>query len=70
MTCSSFRSGLLRQVNANLVKLDERATLVRLVDIMMSLNLRFERDKTEDGQPIFVLEPWVLPAAPRALAPS
>lgn len=47
----------LKPINANLVKADERAILARLVDLMLSLNLRFERDKTEDGQPMFTLEP-------------
>jgi chromosome transmission fidelity protein 18 len=45
------------QVNSNLVKADEKATLVRLVDLMIDMNLRFYRDKTEEGQATFRLEP-------------
>lgn len=44
-------------MNANLVKQEEKATLARLVQIMIDLGLRFVRDKTEDGQPTFKLEP-------------
>ncbi|KAH8082309.1 P-loop containing nucleoside triphosphate hydrolase protein [Filobasidium floriforme] len=49
----------LKPVNSNLVKADEKATLVRLVDLMIDMNLRFYRDKTEEGQATFRLEPAI-----------
>jgi hypothetical protein len=46
-----------KQVNAGIVKSDERATLMRLVEIMIHIGLRFYQEKQEDGQPQMRLEP-------------
>lgn len=45
------------QVNANLVRADDKILLTHLVELMLGLNLVFYRDKTEDGQPMFRLDP-------------
>ncbi|PWN26081.1 P-loop containing nucleoside triphosphate hydrolase protein [Jaminaea rosea] len=47
----------LRPVNQQIVKTDERETLQRLVTVMLDLNLDFVRDKTEEGQLVYRLEP-------------
>ncbi|THH26598.1 hypothetical protein EUX98_g7590 [Antrodiella citrinella] len=47
----------LRPVNRQVIKPDERALLSRLVDIMVSLELRFIQDKSEDGQYMYRLDP-------------
>ncbi|KAJ9100114.1 hypothetical protein QFC19_005794 [Naganishia cerealis] len=47
----------LKPVNANLVRADDKVLLGHLVDLMLALNLSFYRDKTEDGQPMFRLDP-------------
>jgi chromosome transmission fidelity protein 18 len=51
------RCKLTAQVNAGIVKPDERATLSRLVEIMIHVGLRFYQEKQEDGQPQMRLEP-------------
>lgn len=45
------------QVNNQVIKPTERATLSRLVDIMVSLELRFVQDKTEEGHLVYRLDP-------------
>jgi len=52
-------SPALKPVNANIVKPAEKAVLGRLVDIMISLGMKFWNEKGEDGQPVMRLEPWV-----------
>ncbi|KAK7033996.1 Chromosome transmission fidelity protein 18 [Paramarasmius palmivorus] len=47
----------LRPVNSQLVRLEERAMLSRLVDIMSTLELRFVQERTEDGQLTYRLDP-------------
>ena len=60
---------LTPQVNANIVKPAERALLARLVELMIPLNLSFFVEKTESGQPMMRLEPYVLyPAYGMSLA--
>jgi chromosome transmission fidelity protein 18 len=39
------------------IKTEERALLTRLVSIMVSLELRFVQDKTEEGQLVYRLDP-------------
>jgi chromosome transmission fidelity protein 18 len=48
------------QVNANIVKPAEKALLARLVELMIPLNLSFFVEKSESGQPMMRLEPYVL----------
>lgn len=48
------------QVNSQVTKPQERVMLSRLVDIMVSLELRLIQDKTEDGQLVYRLDPYVL----------
>ena len=45
------------QVNSQIIRPDERAILSRLVDIMASLELRFVKDRAEDGQLFYGLDP-------------
>ncbi|KIL00951.1 hypothetical protein PAXRUDRAFT_821161 [Paxillus rubicundulus Ve08.2h10] len=47
----------LRPVNSQIIKPDERALLSRLVEIMVSLELRFVQEKAEDGQLVYRLDP-------------
>lgn len=47
------------QVNSQVTKPQERTMLSRLVDIMVSLELRLIQDKTEDGQLVYRLDPYV-----------
>ncbi|KAI5124305.1 hypothetical protein M0805_008913 [Coniferiporia weirii] len=49
----------LRPVNSQVTRPQERALLARLVDIMVSLELRFVQEKAEDGQLVYRLEPPV-----------
>ena len=49
----------LRPVNKQIVKPEERATLARLLDIMVALELRFVQEKAEDGQLMYRLDPFV-----------
>lgn len=44
-------------MNRQIIRADERATLSRLVSLMISLDLQFILDRNEDGQPIYRLEP-------------
>ncbi|KAF9904497.1 hypothetical protein EC991_002657 [Linnemannia zychae] len=52
-------SPFLRPVNKQLIKPDERAILMRLVDIMIHFQLTFVQEKTEDGQFLYRLEPSI-----------
>ena len=54
-------SPFLRPVNKQLIKPDEREVLKRLVDIMIQFQLTFVQEKTEDGQFLYRLEPYVTP---------
>ncbi|KAG1761712.1 hypothetical protein EDD22DRAFT_895225 [Suillus occidentalis] len=47
----------LRPVNSQVIKPQERALLLRLVDIMVSFELRFVQEKAEDGQNVYRLDP-------------
>lgn len=47
----------LRPVNSQVIKPQERALLLRLVEIMVSFELRFVQEKTEDGQNVYRLDP-------------
>lgn len=46
-------------MNSQVIRPEERALLTRLVDIMVSLELRFMQEKLEDGQLVYRLEPYV-----------
>lgn len=48
------------QVNSQVIRPEEKAMLSRLVNIMVSLELRFVQERTEDGQLVYRLDPWVL----------
>ncbi|KAI7825988.1 P-loop containing nucleoside triphosphate hydrolase protein [Gamsiella multidivaricata] len=52
-------SPFLRPVNKQLIKPEERAVLMRLVDIMIHFQLTFVQEKTEDGQFLYRLEPSI-----------
>jgi chromosome transmission fidelity protein 18 len=45
------------QVNSQVIRPEEKALLSRLVEIMVSLELRFVKEKTEDGQAMYRLDP-------------
>lgn len=45
------------QVNSQIIKAGERALLVRVVEIMVSLGLRFVQQRTEDDQMVYRLDP-------------
>ena len=45
------------KINSQVTRPHERALLLRLVDIMVSLELRLVQEKAEDGQLIYRLEP-------------
>ncbi|KAN0077179.1 P-loop containing nucleoside triphosphate hydrolase protein [Tylopilus felleus] len=47
----------LRPVNSQVIKPGERALLTRLVEIMVSLELRFVQERAEDGQMVYRLDP-------------
>ncbi|KAF8590060.1 P-loop containing nucleoside triphosphate hydrolase protein [Ramaria rubella] len=47
----------LRPVNSQLVRPEERALMKRLVDIMVSLELKFIQEKAEDGSLVYRLDP-------------
>ncbi|THH10289.1 hypothetical protein EW145_g1444 [Phellinidium pouzarii] len=49
----------MRPVNSQVTRPQERALLARLVDIMVSLELRFIQEKAEDGQLTYRLDPPV-----------
>jgi chromosome transmission fidelity protein 18 len=53
LSCNSL------QVNSQIIKPGERALLSRLVEIMVSLELRFVQEKAEDGQLVYRLDPCV-----------
>ncbi|KAF8478472.1 P-loop containing nucleoside triphosphate hydrolase protein [Russula ochroleuca] len=50
----------IRPVNSQVIRPEEKAMLSRLVNIMVSLELRFVQERTEDGQLVYRLDPWVL----------
>ena len=50
---------LHKQVNSQLIKAEERGTLLKLVHQMLTLGLSFVQDKTEDGQLMYKLDPYV-----------
>ena len=50
----------ITQVNSQVIRPEEKALLSRLVNIMVSLELRFVQERTEDGQLVYRLDPWVL----------
>jgi hypothetical protein len=41
------------------IRPEEKAMLSRLVNIMVSLELRFVQERAEDGQLLYRLDPWV-----------
>ncbi|KAL4246083.1 hypothetical protein ABKN59_003317 [Abortiporus biennis] len=47
----------LRPVNSQVIKPEEKLILKRLVDVMVSLELRFVQDKSEEGQNVYRLDP-------------
>ena len=47
------------QVNSQVIRPEEKAMLSRLVNIMVSLELRFVQERAEDGQLLYRLDPWV-----------
>ncbi|KAF8328797.1 uncharacterized protein EI90DRAFT_3063580 [Cantharellus anzutake] len=47
----------IRPINKHLIKGEELKLINRLVNIMVSLGLRFEQERTEDGQLAYRLEP-------------
>ncbi|GAA5965764.1 hypothetical protein JCM8115_000918 [Rhodotorula mucilaginosa] len=47
----------LKPVNSQIVKTDEKARLTRLVNTMITTNLTFALDKSEDGQLSYKLDP-------------
>ncbi|KAH8117204.1 P-loop containing nucleoside triphosphate hydrolase protein [Phellopilus nigrolimitatus] len=47
----------LRPVNSQVTRPQERALLARLVDIMVTLELRLVQEKAEDGQLVYRLDP-------------
>ncbi|KAH9950273.1 P-loop containing nucleoside triphosphate hydrolase protein [Amylocystis lapponica] len=47
----------LQPVNSQIIRPAERAQLSRLVDIMVSLELRFVQERAEDGQLVYRLDP-------------
>ncbi|KAH7889597.1 P-loop containing nucleoside triphosphate hydrolase protein [Phlebopus sp. FC_14] len=47
----------LRPVNSQVIKPGERSLLSRLVEIMVSLELRFVQERAEDGQIVYRLDP-------------
>jgi hypothetical protein len=49
---------LYSQINSQIVRAEERAVLTRLLNIMVSLDLRFLQERTEDGQLTYRLDPY------------
>lgn len=47
-------------MNSQIIKPGERALLARLVEIMVSMELRFVHERAEDGQMVYRLDPFVL----------
>ena len=47
------------QVNSQVIRPEEKVMLSRLVNIMVSLELRFVQERAEDGQLLYRLDPWV-----------
>ncbi|KAF8633836.1 hypothetical protein AX15_001213 [Amanita polypyramis BW_CC] len=47
----------IRPINSQVVRLEERVILTRLIDIMISLELRFLQERGEDGQLTYRLDP-------------
>ncbi|KAI0306397.1 P-loop containing nucleoside triphosphate hydrolase protein [Multifurca ochricompacta] len=49
----------IRPVNSQVIRPEEKAVLSRLVNIMVSLELRFVQERAEDGQLVYKLDPPV-----------
>ncbi|KAI9458284.1 P-loop containing nucleoside triphosphate hydrolase protein [Russula earlei] len=49
----------IRPVNSQVIRPEEKAMLARLVNIMVSLELRFVHERSEDGQLLYKLDPPV-----------
>ncbi|KAH9966853.1 P-loop containing nucleoside triphosphate hydrolase protein [Russula dissimulans] len=49
----------IRPVNSQVIRPEEKAMLSRLVNIMVSLELRFVQERAEDGQIVYKLDPPV-----------
>ncbi|KAG8969390.1 hypothetical protein FRC03_003081 [Tulasnella sp. 419] len=49
----------LRPVNSQIIRPHERATLKKVVDVMVSLELRFVQERGDDGQMMYRLDPPV-----------
>lgn len=47
----------IKPVNSQVVRLEEKTVLTRLIDIMISLDLNFVQERTEDGQLTYRLDP-------------
>jgi chromosome transmission fidelity protein 18 len=47
-------------VNSQVIRPQEKALMTRLVDIMVSLELRFVQERAEDGQLSYRLDPYVV----------
>ena len=58
MSCTLATADVL-QINSQIIKPEERKILNRLVDIMVSFDLRFVQEKTEEGQLVYRLDPYV-----------
>ena len=60
----------LWQVNKQVIKPDDRLILARVVDIMVSLDLRFVQEKSEDGVLVYRLDPYVQVSRSMTLFPE
>jgi hypothetical protein len=49
------------QINAQIIKPEERIVLSRLVQLMITHKLRFFQEKSEDGKLSYRLDPFVFP---------
>lgn len=48
------------QVNSQVIRPQEKSLMIRLVDIMASLELRFVQERAEGGQLSYRLDPYVI----------
>ena len=46
-------------MNSQVIRPEEKRLLARLVDIMVALDLRFVQEKSEDGNLVYRLDPYV-----------
>jgi chromosome transmission fidelity protein 18 len=55
----AYRRGLIYciKVNSQVIRPEEKAMLSRLVNIMVSLELRFVQERADDGQLVYRLDP-------------